>query len=221
MRLVGLATSDSPDEPSQAANYQQLASQLEAAVHEALAKGSKRLLGTYLQSLLAYPDACTKGEQVIDPGSGAVIAAVPPLPEGHRYPKEQALLDLVEAEKRQGRRVLVYITHTATRDIASRLESVLIEAGHRVANIKAVTVPPERREDWVAQRVKAGLDVLLVHPRLVQTGLDYEESGRRASGPVSAARVRPGRGECAFVSAGRRYRPRPVANGRQSEPARR
>ncbi|MGE0600661.1 MAG: helicase-related protein [Dehalococcoidia bacterium] len=172
VRLVGLATSDSPDEPSQAAYYQQLASQLEAAVHEALAKGSKRLLGTYLQSLLAYPDACTKGEQVIDPGSGAVIAAVPPLPEGHRYPKEQALLDLVEAEKRQDRRVLVYITHTATRDIASRLASVLTDAGHRVANLKADTVPPERREDWVAQRVKAGLDVLLVHPRLVQTGLD-------------------------------------------------
>ena len=172
VRLVGLATSDAPDEPSQAAYYQQLASQLEAAVHEALAKGSKRLLGAYLQSLLAYPDACTKGEQVIDPGSHTVIAAVPPLPDTDRYPKERALLDLVEAEKRQGRRVLVYITHTATRDIASRLESVLTDAGHRVANLKADTVPPERREDWVAQRVKGGLDVLLVHPRLVQTGLD-------------------------------------------------
>ncbi|GMV85105.1 MAG: hypothetical protein AMXMBFR80_09620 [Dehalococcoidia bacterium] len=172
VRLVGLANSDSPDEPSQAAYYQQLASQLEAAVHEALAKGSKRLLGAYLQSLLAYPDACTKGEQVIDPGSGEVIAAVPPLPEVHRYPKEQALLDLVEAEKHEGRRVLVYVTHTASRDITSRLESVLQEAGHRVANLKADTVPPERREDWVAQRVEAGLDVLLVHPRLVQTGLD-------------------------------------------------
>src|SRR5690606_437721 len=32
VRLVGLATSDSPGEPSQAAYYQQLASQLEAAV---------------------------------------------------------------------------------------------------------------------------------------------------------------------------------------------
>ncbi|MCZ7579112.1 MAG: hypothetical protein M5U18_19545 [Dehalococcoidia bacterium] len=71
--------------------------------------------------------------------------------------------------------MLVYITHTATRDIASRLESVLMEAGHRVANLKADTVPPERREDWVSQRVKAGLDVLLVHPRLVQTGLDLVE----------------------------------------------
>jgi len=172
VRLVGLATSDSPDEPSQAAYYQQLASQLEAAVHEALAKGSKRLLGAYLQSLLAYPDACTKGEQVIDPGSGEVIAAVPPLPEGHRYPKEQALLDLVEAEKREGRRVLVYVTHTASRDITIRLASVLNDAGHRVACLKADTVTPERREDWVAQQVRAGLGVLLVHPRLVQTGLD-------------------------------------------------
>ncbi len=63
---MGLATADSPDKPSQAASYEQIASQLEAAVHEALEKGSKRLLGAYLQSLLDYPDACTKGEQVID-----------------------------------------------------------------------------------------------------------------------------------------------------------
>jgi hypothetical protein len=68
--------------------------------------------------------------------------------------------------------VLVYITHTASRDISTRLESVLSAAGHRVASLKADTVPPERREEWVARKVKEGLDVLLVHPRLVQTGLD-------------------------------------------------
>ena len=31
---------------------------------------------------------------------------------------------------------------------------------------------PERREAWVAQRVEEGVDVLVCHPRLVQTGLD-------------------------------------------------
>jgi len=171
VHLIGLETG-SPDEPSQSSYYQRLAGELEAAVREALASGSKRLLGTYLQSLLAYPDACTKGEQVIDPASGEVIAAVPPLPKDRHYPKEQALLDLVEAERRLGRRVLVYITHTASRDISTRLESVLGAAGHRVASLKADTVPPDRREEWVARKVKEGIDVLLVHPRLVQTGLD-------------------------------------------------
>ena len=38
--------------------------------------------------------------------------------------------------------------------------------------MKADAVAPERREAWVADRVKQGVDVLICHPRLVQTGLD-------------------------------------------------
>ena len=38
--------------------------------------------------------------------------------------------------------------------------------------MKADAVPPERREEWVAKRVEEGADVLVCHPRLVQTGLD-------------------------------------------------
>ena len=38
--------------------------------------------------------------------------------------------------------------------------------------MKADAVPPERREAWVAKRVEEGANVLVCHPRLVQTGLD-------------------------------------------------
>ena len=31
---------------------------------------------------------------------------------------------------------------------------------------------PDKREAWVAEKVKQGIDVLICHPRLVQTGLD-------------------------------------------------
>ncbi|NJD66861.1 MAG: ATP-dependent helicase [Chloroflexi bacterium] len=172
VQLIDLDDTELLDGASQASSYRQLAGQLEAAVRQALAMGSKRLLGAYLQALLAYPDACTRGEQVVDPASGTIIGSAPPLPTDHRYPKEQALLDLVETEKAQGRRVLVYVTHTASRDITPRLESVLSEAGHRVACLKADTVSPDRREEWVGRRVEEGVDVLLVHPKLVQTGLD-------------------------------------------------
>jgi SNF2 family DNA or RNA helicase len=172
VRLISLDEATSAGQPSQAECYRQLADELHAAVVRALAAGSKRLLAAYLQSLLAYPDACTKGETVLDARDGEVITSVPPLPENRLYPKEQALVDLVREERRQGRRVLVYITHTASRDISPRLERVLTDAGYRVATLKSDTVSADRREDWVARAVKQGLDVLLVHPRLVQTGLD-------------------------------------------------
>ena len=81
-------------------------------------------------------------------------------------------MDLVAAERLQGRRVLVYATHTGTRDSTRRMKDFLGRRGFKVAVMKAAAVAPERREAWVANRVEEGVDVLVCHPRLVQTGLD-------------------------------------------------
>ena len=68
--------------------------------------------------------------------------------------------------------MLVYATHTGTRDITERMEDILTRHGFRVAVMKADAVAPDRREEWVAEKVKQGIDVMVCHPRLVQTGLD-------------------------------------------------
>ena len=52
------------------------------------------------------------------------------------------------------------------------MDGILTRHGFRVAVMKADAVAPERREAWVAEQVQKGLDVLICHPRLVQTGLD-------------------------------------------------
>ena len=157
---------------SQRSAYNTVFDELRLKLAEALQKGSKRLLATYLQTLLAYPDGCTRGETVFDPRNGDIIVQVPPLSEERLYPKEKALVDLVAAERMQGRRVLVYVTHTGTRDVTERMDDILTRHGFRVAVMKADAVAPDRREGWVADRVKQGIDVLICHPRLVQTGLD-------------------------------------------------
>ena len=157
---------------SQRSAYNRVFNNLKEALAKALKSGSKRLLATYLQTLLAYPDGCTRGETVFDPRSGEIIVSVPPLSEERVYPKEQALIDLVAAERLAGRRALVYVTHTGTRDITGRMEDILTRHGFRTAVMKADAVAPDKREAWVADRVAKGLDVLICHPRLVQTGLD-------------------------------------------------
>ena len=157
---------------SQRSAYNTVFEELREALAEALKSGSKRLLATYLQTLLAYPEGCTRGETVFDPRSGDIIVQVPPLSEEKLYPKEKALVDLLAAERMEGRRVLVYATHTGTRDITERMDGILTRHGFRVAVMKADAVAPERREAWVAEKVKQGIDVMICHPRLVQTGLD-------------------------------------------------
>ncbi len=52
------------------------------------------------------------------------------------------------------------------------MDDILTRHGFRVAVMKADAVAPNRREAWVADKVKQGIDVLICHPRLVQTGLD-------------------------------------------------
>ena len=149
---------------SQRGAYDRVFNALRHALAQALQKGSKRLLATYLQTLLAYPDGCTRGETVFDPATGIPIVQVPPLSEEKLYPKEQALVDLVAAERLEGRKVLVYATHTGTRDITGRMDDILTRHGFRVAVMKADAVAPDRREAWVADRVKEGVDMLICHP---------------------------------------------------------
>ena len=79
---------------------------------------------------------------------------------------------MAAAERMKSRRVLVYATHTGTRDITERMDDMLPRHGFRVAVMKADAVAPERREAWVADKVKQGIDVMICHPKLVQTGLD-------------------------------------------------
>ena len=55
---------------SQRTAYNTVFEELRLKLAEALKAGSKRLLATYLQTLLAYPDGCTRGETVFDPRSG-------------------------------------------------------------------------------------------------------------------------------------------------------
>lgn len=175
--LVPLDAETASGDVSQAEGYRRLAADLRAAIRGALHAGSRRLLGAYLQALLAWPDACTRAETVLDPRSGELLAHAPALPGNRLYPKERALIDLARRARERGRRTLVYATHTGVRDLTPRLRAVLEGAGLRVVVLKAETVPAERREEWVAARVREGVDVLVTNPRLVQTGLDLVDFG--------------------------------------------
>ncbi len=160
------------DDLTQAGCYRKVYTSMRKAMKDALQDGSKRLLSIYLQATLAYPDACTQGETIIDPVTNELLVQVPPLEQHITYPKEQALVDLIKREKAEGRRVLVYCTHTGRRDVTSRVRDVLRSEGFNAAVLYADTVPPDKREGWVEHQVSRGIDVLICHPRLVQTGLD-------------------------------------------------
>ena len=95
-------------------------------------------------------------------------------------------MDEIKASLELGRKVQVYAVYTQKRDVTHRLESILAKEGIRVA-VLTTQVAPEEREAWYERQLRAGVQVVICHPRLVQTGLDYveyEEPGE--SGPTMA-----------------------------------
>jgi hypothetical protein len=55
--------------------------------------------------------------------------------------------------------------------VTRRLESILAKEGIQVA-VLTTQVSPEEREAWYERQLRAGVQVVIGHPRLVQTGLD-------------------------------------------------
>ncbi|MDN8600290.1 SNF2-related protein [Citrobacter sp. S2-9] len=159
----------------QAVVYQELTGKLTALLRQALAKRDTTLMGVVLNVLLAWPECCFRQETVKHPRTRQVLACVPSLfKEMQATPKEQELTDICLEEKAAGRKVLAYSTYSGTRDTTSRLKALLMRAGLKVAVLRA-TVSPEQREDWVADQVDRGIDVIVTNPELVKTGLDLLE----------------------------------------------
>ena len=119
------------DEELAAAYKQDVEKPLAEAIKVMMKRKDRRLLGTMLQTLLAYPDYPFGWNSIgyRDDGEFVIVANPPNLPDDVIRPKEQALLDLVESEKTKGRKVWIYVQFTDKHDVQGRLEKTLRESG--------------------------------------------------------------------------------------------
>jgi hypothetical protein len=156
--------------PAQAEAYARFLADIQGHLAHGYRHRMLRFLGASLQVLLSWPDAPWRGEAIVPPRTEEILATLPALPAESVYPKEAMLVSLCRESKSQGRRVLVYCTHTRTRDITRRLQRLLAEAGLR-AEILASGVAGRTREAWIDRHAPA-LDVMITHPKLVGEGLD-------------------------------------------------
>jgi SNF2 family DNA or RNA helicase len=155
--------------------YNKLQTSLTQSLKQALRSGDNSLLGVVLNVLLAWPDCCFREEVVKHPRSRSLLAFVPTtVADDELSPKEVKLIQLCRTAKASGRRVLLYTIYTGTRDTTSRLAALLKAEGFKVGVLRA-SVSTEQREDWIAEQVDRGVDVLITNPELVKTGLDLLE----------------------------------------------
>ena len=138
-------------------------------------------IAQFLQALLGYPDQPWEGETLtattIDQSGSkqrCVVATVPGLDVTLRTPKEEALLTLLQRERARGRKVLVFVIHTETRDIMPRLINVAATVGIRLAALRSGGETRTRKQQ-LRRLLAQGADGIICHPRLVQTGLNLTE----------------------------------------------
>ncbi|MBW1953975.1 MAG: DEAD/DEAH box helicase, partial [Deltaproteobacteria bacterium] len=159
--------------PDQAEAYEELASDLKRACRKALAAGDQSLLGALVNSLLAYPDGCRRGEEVYHPRTEELVASAPEI-DANLFPKEEKLLNLVQTEVGQGRKCLICLEHTGTRDLIPTLTEQLEKIGVFPLILRAGNPESAKRESWIKARV-GQYQVMICNPNLIKTGLDLIE----------------------------------------------
>ena len=130
---------------------------------------SRRLMSKFLSLLTTYPDQPYDAEPIMFPDSDIAVVEPKSLSNfDELHEKDMATLDIVKRKVENGEKVLIY-TSWVKIDTQDKLKKLLEENGYRVA-VLPQTVSPEKREQWVENKIKDGLDVLITNPSLVETG---------------------------------------------------
>jgi len=164
------------DAPMQAA-YQELEDSIRSALKAH--RGNRSVLSTMLHTLLLYPDhpygLGTLYGTEFDPELGRkvrfIIAETRDLPEERLHSKERRLVEEIKQELAEGRRCQVFAVYTQKHDVTARLQRILSNEGIRTAVLRA-SVDTSKREAWYTRQLKEGVQVVIAHPKLVETGLD-------------------------------------------------
>ena len=134
-------------------------------------KVARKLLSAYLNLLTAYPDQPYGQPAVCHPLTGDPVVEPPDtVSPGTLLPKDKEILNLAAQKLAAGEKVLIY-TNWTRLDTQKRLLELLTQQGIRAAILPA-KVRPALREQWVADRLDQGLQILIANPSLIETGLD-------------------------------------------------
>lgn len=106
---------------------------------------------------------------------GSFSIAMPAVPGW--MPKEKRIAEIAAENTRRGRKTLVFVEQTGTRDIRPRMKNAIEEIGTplagsplRVGVLSANDRSPNKRMAWITANAPS-MDVLIVNPKLVETGL--------------------------------------------------
>ena len=135
-------------------------------------KVCRRVMSALMGLLTVYPDQPYDQPPILDPRNKKIAMVTPAslssIEELHQ--KDLKLLELVQRKMDQGENVLVY-TSWVRIDTQQKLLGLFAQHGFPAAVLSAA-VSPQKREEWMEKKLRAGVRILITNPTLVETGLD-------------------------------------------------
>jgi hypothetical protein len=169
--------------------------------NELVAKGDRTFMASYYTNLLCLPDSMHRDNPVIHRIARDKEAArrkyaevvekevivVPGIGDEIR-PKEKEICDALKQDLKEGRRVIVSVLQTGTRDIRDRITQMI------TANVKQAKVfsldtntKPADRHHHISKMVKQGYNVMITNPALITTAVSLNEWSAWYSVEVSSS----------------------------------
>ena len=134
-------------------------------------RAAQKILSAYLNLLTVYPDQPYDQKPILYPDSDVPIVEPENIGDADCLgEKELRTLEIVKAAIQNGERALIYTSWVRT-DSQQKLKKLLADEGYRT-EILTDKIKTTDREDWVQKKLAAGMQVLIVNPSLVETGLD-------------------------------------------------
>jgi len=126
--------------------------------------------GIYLNSLLSYPDMPQQAP--LYACNGELYIATPKKIDidDRLFNKERKLIETIENELAEGRRVLVYSVFSGIKGVSKRLVDILSKK-FKVAELTS-NVKLQKREEWIELQYQNNVQVIITNPKCVETGLD-------------------------------------------------
>lgn len=160
--------------------YRRLESALLSAIASDVFTPLQGKLWGQLSELPSYLDRATADQGTYEirypeDVGGMLVATARPFPKEYVTPKERWLLDRLGQERAAGRRTMVFCRHTGGEArLPRRLQRLIAEkVGAKTVFLEVSRVPAPKREKWIDANVIApGVEVLLVNPNAVRTGLN-------------------------------------------------
>ena len=154
--------------------YRQFFSSFKTVLREHPDERNEFILKT-IKRLNMYPDQPYNQTPIFNNETGEQILCPPSIARQkdkvYASSKDKKLLELIQKHKENGEKVLVYVHWVKKLDCVSRIQSILEENGITSAFL-TTSVSARAREQWIADKMKENIDVLICNPNLVKEGLD-------------------------------------------------